>query len=273
MGARASIIIKLDTKHPIEIGDFVAEFTSVADQYAKFIQQNYPDLAPGAKVYVKEIRKGSFIVELLPFVPFLMMGSAELMHNVEQINAVNEFVRTYGTKIKAYFKKNGKVPDATRSDLKDFMDGVTAIANDPDGKATIQAAVFEDQKKKVRAAISFNSREASRGVENIERHRLLEKRDAADRPRVLMAFRQANVKDSPVGKRTGERVVIEEISEREHPLIYASELAEQHIKHEIREAEDNLFKKGFVVDVNIMTKAGKPIAYRVTNLHQVIDLA
>jgi hypothetical protein len=54
-------------------------------------------------------------------------------------------------------------------------------------------------------------------------------------------------------------------------LVYASELAEERIKHEIREAEDNLFKKGFVVDVNIVTKSGKAVAYRVTNLHHLID--
>jgi hypothetical protein len=49
-------------------------------------------------------------------------------------------------------------------------------------------------------------------------------------------------------------------------------MAEQRIKHEIREADENLFKKGFIVDVNVQTKGGRPVGYRVTNLHQVIDL-
>lgn len=69
-----------------------------------------------------------------------------------------------------------------------------------------------------------------------------------------MVFTQANIKNATVGKRSGER------------------LAEQKIKHEIREADDNLFKKGFIVDVNIELRGGKPVAYRVTNLHDVIDL-
>jgi hypothetical protein len=76
----------------------------------------------------------------------------------------------------------------------------------------------------------------------------------------------------PVGKRSGEPVQIEDISEKELPLIYASDLAEQRIKHEILEVEDNVFKKGFVVDVNVETRGGRPVAYRATNLHQVIDL-
>jgi hypothetical protein len=54
--------------------------------------------------------------------------------------------------------------------------------------------------------------------------------------------------------------------------LYASDLVEQRIKHEIREADDNVYKKGFIVDVNFQLKGGRPVAYRVTNLHQVIDL-
>jgi len=66
--------------------------------------------------------------------------------------------------------------------------------------------------------------------------------------------------------------MVEAISDRELPLVYASDLAEQRMKHEITEADENIFKKGFMVDVNVETKGGRPVAYRVTNLHQVIDL-
>jgi hypothetical protein len=59
-----------------------------------------------------------------------------------------------------------------------------------------------------------------------------------------------------MGKRTGERVAIEEISPRDLPLIYASDLAEQRIKHEVREADDNVYKKGFIVDVNVQLVGG-----------------
>jgi hypothetical protein len=87
-----------------------------------------------------------------------------------------------------------------------------------------------------------------------------------------MVFSQSNVKDTTLGKRTGERVIIEAISERDLPLIYASELAEQRIKHEIRVGDENVYKKGFIVDVNVETRGGNPVGYRVTNVHQVIDL-
>jgi hypothetical protein len=271
--AGAQIIVELDTKRPIEVGDFVAAFTSVESQYEKFVKQNYPDATGEAKMFVREIKKGSIIAELLPFVPYVLLGLSPIITQMDQILIVDEFVRKYGRMLKAYFKKGGKVEDATKSDLKDLMGAVVAIANDPDGKAAIKAVTFEDNKRKVKTVIEFDSKQAYQAVQNIEaQQRTLEHESHADHQRVLMVFRQSNVKNPPVGKRTGEWVVIDEISDRELPLIYASDLAEHRIKHEIREADDNVYKKGFVVDVNLHTRGPKPVAYRVTNLHQVIDL-
>ena len=271
--ASARIILNIRTVNPIELGDFVSEFTSVASQYEKFIREEHPDLAAEARIFVKQIKKGSIIAELLPFAPFAIFGANEVVSNLEQINAVNEFVKTYGEKLKAYFKKGGELEGASSSDLKDFMGSLASIANDPNGSASLEAAVFEDGKKKIKAAVKFTTREAVPAIERIAQHRKrLERKESSDFRRVLMVFRQANVKDSAIGKRTGEWVLVEEISDRDLPLIYASDLAERRIKHEIREADDNLFKKGFVVDLNVQTRGTKPIGYRVTNLHQVIDL-
>jgi hypothetical protein len=51
-------------------------------------------------------------------------------------------------------------------------------------------------------------------VQQIEAHHAqLERIDHADHPRVLMVFAQANVKDTPVGKKSGERVMVEEIAD------------------------------------------------------------
>ena len=66
--------------------------------------------------------------------------------------------------------------------------------------------------------------------------------------------------------------MIEEISDRSLPLVYGSELSEERIKHEIREADENVYKKGFIVDINVKSTGGRPVAYAITNVHQIIDL-
>lgn len=201
---------------------------------------------------------------------------ASVPDELKRIEMVVEFVKKYGELLGSYLWGKGPhkgAESASRSDLNDFTKQVVAIANDPNGSAIIEAAVFEDGKKKVRAAIKFKSSEARLAVRRIEVQRVaLEKKTGADHERVIMTFYQANVGISGLGKRTGERVRIQEISGRVLPLIYASDLAEDRIKSEIVEAEDNLFRKGFVVDVNVAAIDGRPVAYRVTHVHQVIDI-
>ena len=119
----------------------------------------------------------------------------------------------------------------------------------------------------------FNSKEARTALETVESHRrVLDLTASADYRRETMIFVRSATTDSDVGKRSGELVSIDSIGPKAMPLIYASELAEQQIKHVIRDSEDNIYKKAFVVDVNVESRNGRPIAYRVTNLHQVIDL-
>lgn len=73
-----------------------------------------------------------------------------------------------------------------------------------------------------------------------------------------MRFTRSDIGDVTVGKPSGERVKIEEIADRSLPLVYGSELAEERIKHEIREADENVYKKGFIVDVNVKSTGGRP---------------
>ena len=94
---------------------------------------------------------------------------------------------------------------------------------------------------------------------------------APDYKRVVMVFDRAGLTSKPVGKHTGERGRIDEISPKPLPLIYASDLADEQMRDHLRNASDNIFRQGFVVDVNVQEIGGKARAYRITQLHQVID--
>jgi len=150
---------------------------------------------------------------------------------------------------------------------------VAAIARDPNASSTLEAAVFEDGKREVRAALTFNTGGAKRVQATIEaaKERLNEEKHQIFE-RVLMFFTRSDVRDAPNGKRSGERVIIEEISKRDLAIMYASDLAKERIKHEIREENDNVFKKGFVVDVMSLTRNDKPVAYKILEVHEILDL-
>lgn len=263
----AHIILKICTKQPIEVGDFVGQFTSLSSQYEKFVREHYPELSEEANIFVAEIRPGSIIVDLIPWAA----NVTPLLDHAQKA-LIDHFVKKYADRIGAYFGL-GKPPDATKSDIQDFLGAVEAIANDPNGSASIEAAVFEDGKREIRAAFKFNTRQARRAKDKLEtQKREIEQLRGERHKRVLMTFIRSDKTDTQLGKRSGELVIVESLATKALPLIYGSELAEQRIKHEIREADDNVYKKGFVVDVTLETRQGKPVAYRVDNFHSVIDL-
>lgn len=262
----AHILLNIDYSQPIEVLDFISLFTSIEDQFDRYLRDRYPDIKPQTQVFVKEIGRGSIEADLIATIGAIIPW-------IEHAVVLEDFVRRYGERLGRYFNLGGRDQTASKGDLKDFMGAVTAIAKDPNGASTISAARYVDGKKMITATVRFDTKQARVAADEIEHHRReLEQGQAADYERALMTFVQSNIKNATIGKRTGEWVVIEDISEKSLPLVYASELAEQRIKYETREAEDNLYKKGFIVDVNLQMKGGRPVAYRVTNVHQVIDL-
>lgn len=263
------LIVYLDTKQPIEIDHFLSEFVGLKNQYEKFVRQNHPDLASETKVFVKEVHAGSIEVIL---VGFLATGYGTMIDMMNQYVVIEGFVKSIREKISLYV--NGKrVDDASKSDLSDFNKTVAAIANDPDGKGRIQAAFFEDGRRKIREAFIFDTPEARAAEREIAQHRLeLEKKSADQHDRVLMRFVRSSIQTAKAGKRSGELVIIGAISDRPLPIVYASELAEKRIKHEIKEADENVFKKAFEVSVSVETVNGKPAAYRIVEVYDVIDL-
>ena len=66
--------------------------------------------------------------------------------------------------------------------------------------------------------------------------------------------------------------MIASIDKRALPILYASTLAEERMRHEKMQLEGNVFRALFDVSVNIeIGSNGKPIAYRITDVHNVIE--
>lgn len=217
-------------------------------------------------MFVGEVKAGSIIAELIPAI-------APFAGEFEKVLLLAEFVKKYADRFAALLGyATGKAP-STKSELQTFHDAVQAIANDPAGSAKLEAAVFKDGKKEIIAAFKFDTKEAKRVRVEIDRRIAeIEQPGSSDHKRVLMVFTRSDINNADVGKKSGERVRIEELCTKPLALMYGSELAEERIKHEIREADENVFKKGFVVDVLMKLRGGEPVAYSVTHVHDVLDL-
>ncbi|MEI9901801.1 MAG: hypothetical protein WDN31_18755 [Hyphomicrobium sp.] len=157
------IELRICLEQPPSLFDLVGAFTAVGNQFDEFIRREHPNLQGAAQLFVKEIRQGSTIIELVPHL-------APLIANMDAILVVDGFVRRYGGAIKSYIAGD-RLPDASRAEIKDFLGAVTVIANDPDGKAIISSAVYHQTKATKRVEIQFTTREAREAKAVIERQK------------------------------------------------------------------------------------------------------
>lgn len=260
------VSLRLNTRDPIALGHFVSTFTALGSEYERFIRSSYPDLAPTASVYLRQIKEGSIIAEL---VGWAMAAGAIGINSMEQALIIEEFVRRYGERLGAYL--NGKrLPDPSKTELKEFMSQLSAIANDPNGTAEIEAICFEDGRRKVKARAKFNTRSARRASAGLSEHlNDLQKSSTADHTSVLLRYVRPSIEGGSGAKR-GERGRIGSLYDKALPIVYASDLARQQIQHELEAMDGNVFQLLFEVDVNVeLNERGTPQAYRITHLHQV----
>ncbi|NSZ52972.1 hypothetical protein G6K96_08390 [Agrobacterium vitis] len=269
MGANKAILtLKLDTHEPVELRDFVGAFTSLANEFDRYVDREYPGITTQPEMFIREVRQGCIEADVITGLAIAAVG------HMDQIIILEDFVRRWGARFTSLLK--GRVPDGeieSASELKDWADAARSIASDPVGGHRLEAAYFENGNKDIKASFIFTASEARTALVNIEdRRKLLTKPEHLFHERVLLVFTRSDINDAAVGKSSGERVRIEELSEKSLALMYGSEVAEGTIKREIRDADENVYKKGFVVDVIVKVKNGKPVAYSVVTVHDVIDL-
>ena len=250
----------------IDLEDFAALFAGLGSQFDDFLKQKYPEVHGHASMGIRELREGSIIAELAAVIVTnaiaTMDATAVVRHFMVLIN------RRYETLTEGKFLEG-----ARKKDLSSIAQSVQAIAKDADAQATYEHNEF-DSSGTLRKETKFflKTEQARRIVETTDRQkRHLDKTEGVDHERVLMIFTRADVGNARIDRKSGEMVVIEEVSDRELSLIYQSKSAEDRIKWEIR-AGDSVFRKGFVVDANVRTRGGSPVAFAVVNVHDVIDL-
>lgn len=262
---QAYLTVKLNLNEPIEIGDFAAHFAGLGSEFDNYIALNHPSLKGHAQMYVREVRHGSIIADI-----FAQIGT--LIDVMDGALIIGGFGALFNKRIRN-FVTGGFLPDATKAQLNNIYSAIGAVAKDRNGSLEIEETTFENGTPVKQIIMRLSSEEARQAQKTIEHQKNeLDAETHVDYERVLMVFERPSKSYKSVGKSTGERVLIEEISTSPKSLVYGSIIAEDRIKHEMLNSDDNIFKLGFVCDVNVKTRSGRVVAYSVTHVNQVIDL-
>lgn len=105
----------------------------MAEEYRRKIKVDFPEIQSDAWIYVKEVRKGSYEADLIPY----LYLAAPLIANMDQVLIAEQFVRTWGARITSLVQGSLEDWNPARSELASFTNATVAIANDPNGISTL----------------------------------------------------------------------------------------------------------------------------------------
>jgi len=253
------LIIEIKNKEPLELLDLTRSFVSLANQFNSYVSINGQRKEDReAKLYVKEIRSGSVIMELVEF------ASKTALPFVENASTIIGFA---GHLKKAYDFFTGKSTDKpsniTSNDYKDLSQIVNPIANDSASQFNLSTTINGN----VEFHFNLNSTEANATQNIIEKQIKLLKvpeSDVGTRHKVLLTLFQTR---ADIKAKTGNKGIIEDISDKPLNLVFEDEKLNQEMLH----GEFNPYEIVYVVDVIIQHVGGKAAAYKIVKLHETFE--
>lgn len=252
------LTVKIENSQPIDLVDLTTSFMALADEFQSFAGSKNDDHSiPNMKLYVRELRSGSIIAELIP-----IAQQADWL--LDHKDALGAFVTNLNDTIQFFLgsEKRALVGAPTRAEAERISKIVEPVAKDSASQLIIQASDFA--KVEVHHHIHLESRDAN-ALQNGVRRFL-----GPDLPAEAIKHDQLMVLDqvkNVASSKTGDRAIIEAIWPNAVRLQFMSDQA----KRQVLELDENPFQKVFIVDVEIRSVGGKPALYRVIEVKDTIE--
>lgn len=253
MPADTKLTIEINNRQPVELLDLTNSFTSFADEYRRFVQaRDVITYADDVRLYVKEVRSGSIIVDLVALSP-LALPFAE--HAVTILD-FSKYLKL------AYDFLTGRTPqrpDIAKPNLVNLMRIVDPIARDNASQMNCSTIINGD----VNLNITISSLEAN-AAQNVASRELKAMKEPSSgfHDQVVLYWYQAR---NDLAATTGDKATIESI----FPYPVKTIFGVPDLKAKILR---DPFSCGYLVDVQVETIGEKPALYKITEIHDKIDL-
>lgn len=254
------LVVEIKNDQPLELIDLTKSLSSLANEFASYVTR-HGDSAQNraAKLYVKEIKTGSVICELIELATVGVLPFAE---NMNTIIGFGEYV----SKAYNYFlgKNNEKPQGLTQSELKELSQIVNPIAKDNGSQINLSTTINGN----VELHLHLSSIEANAVQNVIEREieQYKQSETAKDiKTKVVLTWFQAR---NDMQATTGNKGTIEEVSQRPLNIIFEDDALKEKMLH----GTANPFNTAFVVDVKLQIVQGSVVAYKVIKLHETFEL-
>lgn len=257
MNGEGKIIVEIKNKTPVQLLDLTQSLISFAKEYQGFADSEFEgDYRTETRLYVKEIRTGSIITELVPY-------AAGLLPLLSDTNTVVGFVRHLKAAVDQLRtpKEPGTRTNLTRTTLTNIASIVDPVAKDNGSQINITGETVNIAP----VYLNVNSVDANLVQTQAMREMALLRTPLVGlHENVVMYWYQA--RNDPTSK-AGDKAIIESISSHPVKVVFSTE----KIKAEMLRLDENIFKHAFIVDVHVETVENRPMLYKVMHLHEEIE--
>lgn len=253
------LIFKIDNKQPIELIDLTKSLVSLASQFDKYTSK-FGDSKENkeAKLYVKEIKSGSVIVELIE------LATVGMIPFIDNSNTIIDFASHLKSVAEFFIKGKGNKPELTPSDYKELSTIINPVAKDSGSQLNVSTTVNGN----VTLNFHLNSLETN-AIQNLFKNEIeslkIPKQVDGTNERLVLTWYQARNDPKSV---LGNKGIIEELSEKPMNIIFETDAIQEQMLH----SDLNPFNTAFVVDVKIQNIQGVPRVYKILKLHEYFEI-
>lgn len=248
------IVFEIKNRYPVELFDLTQSLYSFAKEYEGYASAEFEGADKTAKLYVKEIRTGSIITELVPI-------AAGLLPFLSDTNTVIGFAKHLKLAVD-WLRNPAKEtkPTINKTTLTNINSIVDPVAKDSASQLNIHTEIVNNAP----IYITINSSEANAMQNQVRKELDLIREPIVGRHKNVVLYWWQTRNDT---SQAGDRAIIESISPRPVKVIFESEEA----KSNILKLDENLFKHAFLVDVDVETIENRAALYKVVKVHEEIE--
>lgn len=257
MDDKMKLVIEIKNQQPIELIDLAQSMLGIGAEYRDYLSKHASHIsADEARLYVKEVRTGSVITELVALAPFALPL-------IEHADSVLEYGKYIVTALSWLIGRGERPAEALeKSTLTNLNTILEPIAKDRASQFNLSGITVNGN---VTLHFAINSTEANAAQNSIRRELETMKEPVTGiHSKVVMYWMQA--RNQPNSK-SGDRARIESVHKGDVKVVFADD----GLKAKMLYDPPHPFKKAFVVDVAVETIEDKPVLYRVLELHDSFD--
>lgn len=259
------LIVEIKNTQPIELLDFSESMIALGNLYNRHMSRN-PELTwdMDARLYVKEIRSGSIITELVDKLP-LALPFIEYTNNI--VDFAGHLKDLYYQMIgKESYQVEAQLGVASQSDTTDLRNAyrvLNPVVKDTGSQLNIGAVNFNGN---VTVNLNLNSMEANAAQNALQR--MIGSRKSSIQNHFEKQVFVWHVAKNDIRSQSGDKGYISTLSDRPVKVIFESE----SLKGRMLKIDENPMHKAFIVDVEVSYIEDKPIAYKVLQMHDYFDI-